>query len=346
MTKAIAFIFRPPMRGRRVFSFLRRDGDGKCVTVKDPRIDTLNSDLRSDPQSWPALMKRAEKLRDTFYTENDRTNVGPTPLSHNAEIFERFWTNYVETHRQHVDPNSAQCDFLRAINAVGNLSLLTATPQEIAATLKKYPQNKQRRLISRLKTIFKFIERDDGDELIMPYEIPPNPAVISREDFQRVLLFLDPTTRAVANTLAHTGLRVGELYDLREGAYRESDHTVLIVAQKREDGTHGPTKNRKIRRAYVMEAGRSDLKMWLGAADEHRPKRTSRFAERIKKACRQAGVKPLKAHDLRHCYVVWLLEAGNNLHVCARFIGDSATTCEKYYAGYITTPTMNQGVRE
>ena len=136
MAKKAAFIIKPPSakEKRRSFQFTRRipdtisPGKFRYEKVKDSRIDALNAVYSKDPSDFNSCLKQAEALRDTFYKEEAARNREGIVVFHgdNANQLKKFWKAYLATRRPHIDPRTARDEYRRAIEALGNLPLLTA----------------------------------------------------------------------------------------------------------------------------------------------------------------------------------------------------------------------------
>jgi len=138
-----------------------------------------------------------------------------------------------------------------------------------------------------------------------------------------------------------TGCRYGELARLLCKDYDPNNGTILVAV----------SKSGKPRHVYLTQEGRKlfdELTANLKPDDlvftYHRPGngkegagrsqwKTSNQAERIKCACKKAGIEPTTFHELRHSYASTLVNRGCSLPVVAELLGHADTrVTEKHYA--------------
>ncbi len=325
----------------------------RYAKVKDERIDALNKAYAEAPDKLSEVTKQAEALRAALYAEakHDRGEGEAVFHSDNLKLLDKFWKKYVLTKRPHIDANTAFCEYRRAVEALGQLPLLTAPIPEMQRQIgRNLRGNSQRRVILRLRTILRFFKREeDAKLLVLDHEDEPKVAYLSRADYLLMRSRVKKHEhRVVLDCLVYMGMRTGELF-----ASKKEDligQTLLVRWQISRNLEQRGTKNRKTRKTYVFDEGLTALTEWYALSEAAKTKlRNRQWSVVVKSACRRSfpiGGKDnppenrdkwLCAHDLRHCFAIWLLEENISLHNVARCIGDSVSVCEKHYTGFILT---------
>lgn len=259
-----------------------------------------------------------------------------------------YWKEVYGKKKRIIDKRSSYYDLRRAVEAIGTLSLLTATEEEIQDKIDKLPPRKQRRVISRLQPILKFLSRSvtmaDGTSRPMSLErardIAPEVKYLTRDELLLVLTNLDESMRILCGLAFHLGARQGELFALTALDLKEK--SVRIDWQMTKAWTKTQTKTDKRRKAYLLPEGIEWFKSWCSVPLETKKAlRTTKLADIFKQACQKAfPSQPEKwcvFHDLRHSYAIYLLERSVPLSFVARSLGNSESVCEKYYTGFVLT---------
>jgi integrase len=138
-----------------------------------------------------------------------------------------------------------------------------------------------------------------------------------------------------------TGCRYGELARLLAKDYDPGSGTVLVAVSKsgRPRHVYLTPEGRKLFDELTADLNPDDLVFTYpitgnGKACAGRsPWKTSNQAERIKCACKKAGIEPATFHELRHTYASTLVNRGCSLPVVAHLLGHADTrVTEKHYA--------------
>lgn len=72
----------------------------------------------------------------------------------------------------------------------------------------------------------------------------------------------------------------------------------------------------------------------------------SKVTKRFKKACKDAGVHPVKFHDLRHTFATRLAASGQPLRTIQEFLGHADSKTTQIYAHYAPSEHEVQMVNE
>jgi integrase len=158
-----------------------------------------------------------------------------------------------------------------------------------------------------------------------------------------------------------TGLRQSELLGLR---WRDVDWSAQRIRVRNtfvrgEHSTDG--KSDLSTRRSVPMAGRlaRELDRWSQRTEYHgdgdlvfahpqtgSPLDRSKVTKRFKEACRAAGVREVKFHDLRHTFATRLAASGQPLRTIQEFLGHADSKTTQIYAHYAPSEREVQMVNE
>jgi site-specific recombinase XerD len=129
---------------------------------------------------------------------------------------------------------------------------------------------------------------------------------------------------AILLTLRHTGLRVGELCNLRLGDIRISERkgTLLVRSGKGDKDRIVPLNNdvRQALEAYQqVRPTVSDDHLFIGQRGE--PLQTDAVQLLVRKYAQRAGLQGVTPHILRHSFAKHVLDAGEDLATVSRLLG-------------------------
>jgi integrase len=171
---------------------------------------------------------------------------------------------------------------------------------------------------------------------------PHNP--ITADEVQKLLFALNEPERTFALIAVLTGLRLGELLALRWGRV-DFVGAVLRVEESCYMGRFGTPKTRSSRRAVALSpsainalvAHRSrcihtSTESLVFCTRDGEPRKADQLRDSLKQACRQAGVREIDFHTLRHTHSTLLHATGAPLKVAQAQLGHSsaAMTLEVY----------------
>ncbi|MCX6125191.1 MAG: site-specific integrase [Proteobacteria bacterium] len=333
-----------PQKGRRTFAVLKHvlNSDGKRVSskVKLESVDAINRQFQAEVYSFAEAERLCKEVLEQLYRERDRFLPKPLFYSQNAKALEEYWRREY-THRDLIAPEVMHNDLKCSIEAVGMLSLVAATREELQAAIDtKYTDdpNKQRRVVTRLNQILKFLKRDFT--LRKKREVKSPVKYLTMEELEIALRHIrDPQVQILCWVGFATGLRVGEIFALKKTDLRQN--YLQVTSQLDRQDQLRDTKNRLVRRAYVIEQGSKYLQEWFTMDKKDKDRlRTMQHAKVLGSACAKAFKDKEKVccfHDLRHSYAIHLLQKGVPLSHVAQSLGNSTTVCEKYYTGFMLT---------
>ena len=138
----------------------------------------------------------------------------------------------------------------------------------------------------------------------------------------------------------NTGMRRGEIFGLKWSNVNLAKGTLQVC-----ESYNGPTKNGKTRIVPINDTLKALLlaKRPKGSYNCKEPVIRKRFDPnpRLRKLCRQAGIREINFHALRHSFATLALEAGRSPKLVSMHLGHSAvsTTLDLYWQP--TQPLMN-----
>lgn len=349
----IRYNVKKPGGARRSFSIWRDvvsvAGVRSVSQVQDPRIDAINKSYKAELKDliWSEIEIR--NIVKDLKAKDEQAKGGIAFNSRNHKLLDRYW-EYEYASKRIVDHASARNSLKRAIDAVGDLSLQTASREEIEKRLRtKFQGNRQRRIAASLNQLLKFAGRtdcelrsDDKDLVEIRY--------LSAEEALKVVNYLqDDWAKDLMLACFGTGGRVGEVFSISEGDVL-SDGTVHIRRQLDREGVIRRTKNRKERPTLVLPFALEATRRWAAVPLEtKRELRNKDFAGIIGDACRKAFPgnerKHCTIHDMRHSFAKWMLSRGVSLSLVAQALGNSVTVCQEYYGGWELTPESIVAIR-
>ena len=160
---------------------------------------------------------------------------------------------------------------------------------------------------------------------------------------------LGPVLRVVVLAAATTGLRQSELLGLR---WREVDfdarrirvRNAFVRGEHSSEGKSDLSTRRSVPMADVLAEQLSRWSTWTAfsaGADlvfahpqTGRPLDRTKVTRRFKQACRDAGVRVVVFHDLRHTFATQLAAAGEPLRAIQEFLGHADLKTTQIYAHY------------
>jgi hypothetical protein len=251
------FILKKPSEkdGRRSFSILKRvsfQGNVTFEKLKLDSIDTVNKLYQEGSQDLTACEKQARVVVEQLYKEERRGERSVVHNTENLAVLDRYW-NQEYPDRNIVDKRTAYNDLRRAVEALGNISLVVATKKEITSQIKKHcpgDGDKQRRISGKINQLLWFLHRDfkiNFRELDKRRKKRVKHLTIP--EFQQVVTHIkDPFLQTLVRAAFGIGGRYGELF-----AYTEADVKVQHVEVYEQihwsDGKVKETKNRRERKS-------------------------------------------------------------------------------------------------
>lgn len=162
----------------------------------------------------------------------------------------------------------------------------------------------------------------------------------TKEQFEQFLSAADdPRYRTYFAVLFYTGRRKGEVLALHtEDIKPDRISFTKTYSRKTHDGSSFSitnTKNEKKAATPICEPLKRILKEYKGESPYYfggaRPFSENAVRNKFLKYCKDAGLEPIRIHDLRHSFVSMLIHLGANMMVVADLIGDTVEQVMKTY---------------
>jgi integrase len=322
---------------------------------------SINARYKSQKLNFEDARKEVEQLVHSLY-KKDRALSAPVFNTANQRVLDEYLDAcYPVARRKKIDFPQARNEAQRAINALGSLSIQSATAKEMQSAVdKSYDGNPngQRRVIFKLRAMLAWLRPSESWKYaLVPDDADQKPVKhLSEDDFKLVLPHLPtPAHKEFAKLCFYLGCRVGEGMALTPSDYREKRDCVLIakqisIAGHAEREVKARTKNKRIREAFLFPAGKGAFRAWTGGLKlELSKEEREKLSREMKKACAKAfgsdETRHLTWHDLRHCYAIRLLDKGLTIDDVADMIGDSVVVAKKHYVGFVVSDARMERIR-
>jgi site-specific recombinase XerD len=181
----------------------------------------------------------------------------------------------------------------------------------------------------------------------LPKDVP------SLKELGRLLRFLKSKGRrldaAIIATLFACGLRRQELIDLKPEDYDAKESEVRVKSGKGGKGRTVPIIPwaAKLLTEYIEKERPSESQVdRLFLASNGKPLTGDMVGNRVKKACRDAGLKDtFSPHTLRHAFCIYLLRGGAGLRVVNELAGHTKLSATARYTR-LTPSDLQNAVRK
>ena len=205
----------------------------------------------------------------------------------------------------------------------------------------------QRNELSDLLAFLRFVTEQDIALPAALFHVPypqrptPLPRYLSPDEFSRLYQTVLTQTqdaspaarldRAWFITLAHTGLRLSELLNLRLADLDLAGGRLFVCGSKNGVDRVAyltPTLSQALRDYLAVRPASSDDHLWL---DHHQPLRDHQLRYRLRRWGQVAGLA-VSPHRLRHTFATQLVNQGLSLEAVRRLLGHQTLTMTQHYA--------------
>src|SRR6266566_2769797 len=153
---------------------------------------------------------------------------------------------------------------------------------------------------------------------------------LSLEECQRLIAScIAPHIRAIVTVALHTGMRLGEMLNLR---WQDLDFSSGFILVR-------DSKNGQARQVGIDSMISTLLRSWPRLSDQDIVFTSVLTGGRIVdiragflNACKRAGITGLHFHDLRHTFASQFVMSGGSLYTCQRVLGHKAINMTQRYA--------------
>lgn len=344
--KRVQFILKTPRhgKGRASFSIVKRTistgAKPQNETLQLDQLNGVNERFKKKDLPFESALIHAKQIVSGLYEHYWSTLPAVIHNEGNLKILDEYWEKEFAD-KDLVEPASSYNRLVRAVEAVGHLSLISASKEELQKEIDpKFKGNRQRSIISALNQILKYLGRNL--RLRKVREEVREVRYLNEKEFETFISHIeDPKLKLIYIAAFSAGLRVGEVFAVRP---TDIHNGVLNVAtQIDRSRTRRITKNRKVRKTLILDRWLKDVRTWAEIPlNEKMPYRNLPFSKITKRICKKLFPKdPMKhcvIHDCRHSYAIYLVSKGVSLSQVAQALGDSVAVAEKHYSGFILTP--------
>lgn len=250
-------------------------------------------------------------------------------------------------------------DIEQVITHLEKLAKLTASDVETAdlkgfladLAAKNYTAKSISRKINSTRTFFKYlkvegiIKEDPASTLTHPQLSPKAPRILTVPEYRalRDAARQDVRTRAVVEVLLQTGIRIGEVSNLRLQDFKAA------TAKKTGELTIMIFENRPLRvvplNLTASEAVTEYVKIRPDSRDDHlfitktgRPLLIRNIRATIDRYFKEAGIVGAKVNDLRHTFISYHLSRGVSLDLLSKIAGHKRISTTEKYLAYVIKP--------
>lgn len=313
-------------------TFIKRPGNGRASyalivdgkTVDDARVAAVNRDLAAGIPS-DELDLRMRRILDEFRPR-------PSKLQSLSGANQRLVDEIMESkllHKDLIRPEWARGALLRSANALGNLSIHTASKLDLLRVTKRYDGYARWHVARGINEMLKFIGRPERLPQPRPYRNEIKYIRVS--DFLEAIKPLPPEYRAVLGALFGIGCRWAELY-----CAEFDEKSAYVRQQMRPDGSIRPRKNKKPSRNPFIMPLKSLIMAYTALPESFRGKVATRGYKSVYRAFKRIAPN-LTLHDLRHSYAVELRSIGVSTAKIADYLGDDVETARRHYINFCAT---------
>ncbi|CAB4199622.1 XerC Integrase, partial [uncultured Caudovirales phage] len=334
-----------PPSGTNSWRVMRMEPGQPSRTVKDDAIDAVKKQYKAGTLTKDQARTQLDLVIERLYKADGVKVSRVESNGENEKLVSKYVQEVIRRKRKTSEGSkeAAELYIRRAVLALGETSLLSASKDELQDALdKRYPDQRQRRLVTALNSLLKWAKREVALE--RHAYIPPQVKHIPYAKLKPVLDRL-PEQWAVAAELAHlTGLRIGEIMALEP--QHKKRWGIFVEWQIDKDEKRKLPKNEKRRNVAVFDRALELYGRWMQLKRLIPHEERLRASRIIRSACVRAYPNRrewhLRFHDLRHSYAVACLEKGMSLDWLAMQLGNSVEVCREHYVGFVQTSAMEQ----
>ena len=232
---------------------------------------------------------------------------------------------------------------VKFLEDLGKKTIVEVEKLDLEAFLKKlsadgYTPKSLSRKINSIKTFYRFLKSQNtlsinpASEITHPrYEVKP-PRILSKMEYRalRDACRSDIRTYAIVELFLQTGIRIGELANLKLDNLKDKDLMVEALEGHQE------------RNVPLNKAAKAAIQNWLSSRPKSedgalfvtktgRPLLVRNIRTTIDRYFKSAGIQGAKVNDLRHTFIAHHLASGTPLTVISKLVGHKRlSTTEKY----------------
>jgi integrase len=301
-------------------------------------------------------------------------------LRHTKETFGSFWGRWLRRRKPYLEPGTwgayERDGRLRLLPALSPISLEKLELEHVRELMDELVEAMEagelaaKTINNTLGTLVVCLNAAaDEDELIPAnpaLRVPRLPAEHIERDYLRlheIPVYLDSCSelyRPLAELLIGSGLRISEALALRlaDLELEESGGVIVVYRSRKRRGTVGSTKSDRFRSVevgaglssvlsnHIQEHGlnkRDALLFAMPGSDEQPMDRTTVSRDWHKHALREAALRDMPLHALRHTAAAAWLAAGNTLAYVQHQLGHADISTTQRYYGHLERRALAAG---
>lgn len=331
-----------PEEGRASFSIFRlvRLSKGrKQEKVEVHELSEINAKFKSGDLSYLDAETLVKDLVKRLQLKENGHKTKPVTHQDNIKLLDRYWKD-VYTYRKLIDPGTMRYSLMRAIRAIGTVSLYTVSKEDLHKLIYQLPfrPNKVRTIVARLNQLLAYAKRDF--KLESPEEEFEEVKYLTESEVEQLAAsFADTRLANLIRIAFGTGGRLGELFALNPRKYNTQTAVMVIDCQMRKNGAISKTKTKRMRNVAPLAYCDNALQEWFDVPTAERLEmRKWLFGKIVRKRSKELWPKKLdkhiRFHDLRHSFAIEMRRRGESYDTIADLLGDGVDVCRKYYTGF------------
>jgi len=164
---------------------------------------------------------------------------------------------------------------------------------------------------------------------------------LSDDDIQKLIAgATNKLTKSLISFLIYTGCRKGEVLNLKWENVDLKNDVVAIKGTKTKHDRYMPISGSLKELLKGIEKKAGCLYVFNNAG-----KKIVDFKHSFKTACRNAGLKDLRIHDLRHVFASKMVMNGTSLYITGKLLGHRTTQMTKRYS-YLVPDTLRKAIND
>lgn len=340
--------FKRPDKKRRSFALYAKltTGVRSSDPAPHPEVEEINAEYKSGRLSLSDATLRMTLLREKLNRAERASFIPDMKNAGNIDLFNKYWEeNYAA--KRNRGKQSHWYAFQHVLQNLGTVSILGDPATVLRCIEENNPsRNEQRRYLSKVNTL----RKEHGKK---PIPLPDRASYpcryLTEPEFLKVLPHVKVEKyRELFQVLFYTGVRTGEALTITPDTV--SDRRINITGQVVRENTFETRKNSDDFDGYeaiALPNGEEALKAWARRTDKSINRTNT--ARVLKRACKKVfpndPSKWLTAHDLRHCFCVYMLTVKRyNDTTVAKLIGDTPEMVRKHYGRFIRNSDFINGI--
>jgi len=320
------------------------DGKRTQKTLKLKALDSINEQFREGLFDYNHALYLVERIKKDFEREfhiksNSEELIQVNKV--NSRIVSKFMNEkYDDTEMKESSLRALNNEFQALLRSLGEKSLVSVTKRELRDCVKRSSQSigQQNKILTRANALMSFLKRDIKLSKFKNPKIEPK--FLTENELQTLLVGVESNfDRDAFIILFYTGLRVGELFALKESDIKSNGQIYVNSQMERKSSDYSVSlpKGYKSRTTVCFEEGRDALNNWFTYSKKRKMRERENLSRRLKNYSTRAFksvTKHISSHDLRHSFAKLCLEKGLSMGDIAMLLGNREDVAQEHYAGW------------